>query len=190
VIHRPSNRRGIYKACLRRNRREWPIHLPPDTMICSYVAANLLGVSRKQLERWRRQRIGPPYVDPAMTHERAIWYRACDVLQWRALVLGEFNSPSSRPPDKGQRLDSSLQQLLSFGTLRGFRMVPAWRKKGQRRTDAFRALSARVVELHYRLMLTELQERRGSLITSIALTPHAAVASLSYGPQVGGDRFP
>lgn len=80
---------NLLSKILRRDYQNWPPHLSPEVRLPSRRVAKFLGVSRRYLWTLRGAGLGPPYENPAETRYHAIWYRAADVLAWRASVLGE-----------------------------------------------------------------------------------------------------
>ena len=64
--------------------------IDPDKLLREGEAAELLSLSVRTLQSWRRQRMGPPYCAAG----RAIRYRRQDVLDWIGANLVPQHAPS------------------------------------------------------------------------------------------------
>ena len=79
--------RGPYRATLRRGNRPGP--WPPHTLLATPLAAKLLGVSIRQMERWRALGIGPVFEPRDKWRGNVLRYQLAHLLAFRNRILGE-----------------------------------------------------------------------------------------------------
>jgi hypothetical protein len=77
--------RGIYPARLRNGNRPGP--WPPNALLATPLAAKLLGVSVRQMERWRGFGIGPVHEPRGKWRGNVVRYQLAHLLAFRNRVL-------------------------------------------------------------------------------------------------------
>ena len=75
-----------YPAALRKGHK--PGFWPPNSLLATPLAAKLLGVSVRQMERWRRNGIGPVPEPKGKWRGNARRYQLAHLLAYRNRVLG------------------------------------------------------------------------------------------------------
>src|SRR5258708_4022550 len=77
--------RGPYRASLLRGNRPGP--WPPNALLATPLAAKLLGVSVRQMERWRKLQIGPAHEPRGKWRGNVVRYHLAHLLAFRNRVL-------------------------------------------------------------------------------------------------------